>query len=300
MSAPAIVTHNLTKSYGAARGVVELELEVREGEVYGFLGPNGAGKTTTIRTLLDLLRPTSGGASIFGLDCQKESLAVRRLVGYLPGELALYANLTGAEVLRYLSAVRGGVEWAYAEELANGLAVDLTRPVRDLSHGNRQKIGLVQAFLGRPPLLILDEPTNGLDPLIQRELQRWIAAAREDGRTVFLSSHVLPEVERMCDRVGVIRAGKLVAVETVAEIKARSVRRVELTFAQPVPAEEFATVAGVSELSVEGAHLACVVRGSMGPLMRVASGREVVDVISREPDLEQTFLALYGEEADGR
>ena len=300
MSVPVIATHTLTKSYGAARGVVELDLEVREGEVYGYLGPNGAGKTTTIRTLLDLLRPTSGRASVFGLDCQEESLAVRRMVGYLPGELSLYANLTGAELLRYLAAVRGGVDWRYAEELAECLALDLTRRVRDLSHGNRQKIGLVQAFLGRPPLLILDEPTNGLDPLVQRELQRWIAEARAEGRTVFLSSHVLHEVERMCDRVGVIRAGRLVAVETVAEIKSRSVRRVELTFARPVPSEEFARIADVEELHVEGARLTCVVQGSFDPLMKAAAAHEVIDVISREQSLEETFLALYGEESDGR
>jgi ABC-2 type transport system ATP-binding protein len=297
----------LTKSYGTARGVVELDLEVREGEVFGFLGPNGAGKTTTLRTLIDLLRPTSGSAEIFGLDCQRDSLAVRRRVGYLPGELALYAHLNGAELLAYLSAVRGGLDRTHAREhaerLAECLALDLTRRVRDLSHGNRQKLGLVQAFLGRPPLLILDEPTTGLDPLVQRELLRWIAEVRAEGRTVFLSSHVLPEVERSCDRVGVIRAGRLVAVETVAEIKARTVRRVELTVArpvEPVSVRAFESVAGVGELRVEGAHLTCVVRGSLDSLVKAAAAHEVVDVISRQPSLEETFLALYGEAPDVR
>ena len=303
MAVPAIATHGLTKSYGSARGVVELDLEVREGEVFGFLGPNGAGKTTTLRTLLDLLRPTSGSAAVFGLDCRRDSLAVRRRVGYLPGELALYPHLTGAEFLSYLSAVRGGVDRRHVAELAERLAVDLSRRVRDLSHGNRQKLGLVQAFAGRPPLLILDEPTIGLDPLVQRELLCWIAEVRSEGRTVFLSSHVLPEVERACDRVGVIRAGRLVAVETVAEIKARSVRRVELTFARPVApgaAEEFASLAGVGELRVEGTHLMCVASGSLDPLVKAAAAHEVVDVISLQPSLEESFLALYGEEPDER
>ncbi|MEM7308460.1 MAG: ABC transporter ATP-binding protein [Planctomycetota bacterium] len=289
---------DLTKSYGPRRGVVELNLEVREGEVFGFLGPNGAGKTTTIRTLLDLVRPTAGRAEIFGRDCHRDGLAIRRDVGYLPGELSLYDNQTGAHFLRYIAGLRGGRGMPRARELSERLGADLTRPVRALSHGNRQKLGLVQAFMGDPRLLILDEPSTGLDPLMQRELHRWIAEARERGATVFLSSHALAEVERVCDRVGIVRGGRLVAVEAVAELPSRSVRRVEATFRGPAPAEALERVDGVSGLRVEGDVARLVVRGSLDPLLKLLARYEVVDLTSREPGLEETFLALYGEDDD--
>ena len=284
----------LTKFYGKQRGIVEVNLDVRPGEVFGYLGPNGAGKTTTIRTLLDFIRPTRGRAAIFGLDTRQHSRAIRQHTGYLPGELALYGNLTGAEMLQYAASLRSGVEWQYVEELAARLECDLSRPIRSLSHGNKQKLGLIQAFMHKPELLILDEPTTGLDPLMQQEFYRLIAEARVAGRTVFLSSHILPEVERVCDRVGIIREGRVIAVETVEALKARALRRLEIHFAAPVPQEVFAGVPGVRDLTVEDSVLRCTVAGSLDALIKAAARFEVINVISHEPTLEEVFLACYG------
>ena len=217
MSEGIIHTEGLTKSYGKNRGVIDVSLDVRPGEVFGFLGPNGAGKTTTIRTLLDFIRPNSGVAKVFGMDAHRQSREIRRRIGYLPGDLALYEKLKGAEMLRYMGNLRGGVEWDHVRELAERLHSDLSRPIRTLSQGNRQKIGLIQALMHKPELLILDEPTNGLDPLIQQVFYRLISEV--EGQTVFLSSHNLPEVERVCDRVGIIREGRLIAVEEVSRAK---------------------------------------------------------------------------------
>ena len=214
MSEGIIHTEGLTKSYGKNRGVIDVSLDVRPGEVFGFLGPNGAGKTTTIRTLLDFIRPNSGVAKVFGMDAHRQSRDIRRRIGYLPGDLALYENLKGADMLRYMGNLRGGVEWNDVQQLAERLHSDLSRPIRTLSQGNRQKIGLIQALMHKPELLILDEPTNGLDPLIQQVFYRLISEVEE--QTVFLSSHNLPEVERVCDRVGIIREGRLIAVEEVS------------------------------------------------------------------------------------
>lgn len=288
-----IQTTRLTKSYGKARGVIELDLAVRRGEVFGYLGPNGAGKTTTIRTLLDLIRPTAGSATVFGLDCQRDSVAIRRRVGYLPGELRLYEGLTGREFLSYMAHLRGGVVWREVEELTERLGAVLTQPIRTLSHGNKQKLGLVQAFMHRPELLILDEPTQGLDPLVQQEFYRVIAETRASGRTVFLSSHVLPEVEKICDRVGIIREGRLIAVEEVANLKAKAFRRLEIRFAVPVPAAAFAGLPGVSDLQVENNILRCLVTGPLDSVIKTAAGFEVVDLISQEPSLEEIFLTYY-------
>ncbi len=199
-----IRTEGLTKFYGRQRGVIDVNMEVQRGEVFGYLGPNGAGKTTTIRLLLDFIRPTRGRATIFALDTHKHSRDIRRRIGHLPGELALYENLTGAELLRYTGHLRGGVEWKFVEELAARLECNLSQPIRSLSHGNKQKIGVIQAFMHKPELFILDEPTIGLDPLMQQEFYRLIAEVKAEGRTVFLSSHILPEVERVCDRVAII------------------------------------------------------------------------------------------------
>lgn len=298
MDTPVIATEGLTKSYGRNRGVVDLDLEVREGEVFGFLGPNGAGKTTTIRTLMDFIRPTSGRALVFGLDCQTRGREIRRDVGYLPGEFTLYEHLTGRQFLQFIGALRGGLEWSVVDDLAARLNSDLSRPIGDLSHGNKQKIGLIQALMSRPRLLVLDEPTSGLDPLIQRAFYQCLAETRDDGRTVFLSSHILPEVERVCDRVGIIREGRLVKVETVATIKKKSVRRVEITFDQAISAELFEGIPGVRDVSVQDARLRCTVRGSIDPLMKAASRHVVLDLISHEPDLEDVFMALYGEDGD--
>jgi ABC-2 type transport system ATP-binding protein len=289
-----IRTEDLVKSYGRRRGVIGVNLEIRRGEVFGYLGPNGAGKTTTIRMLLDFIRPTRGRASIFGLDTHRGSLAIRQRVGYLPGELVLYENMTGAEVLRYLGHLRGGVAWDRVQELATRLDSDLTRPVKTLSHGNRQKIGLIASFMHQPDLLMLDEPTLGLDPLVQQAFYRLLAEAKADGRTVFLSSHILPEVERVCDRVGIIREGTIIAVEDVAALKARALRRLEIHFAQPVPPGAFASVTGVRDLTVEDSILRCTVMGTLDALVKAAAQFEVVNVVSHEPGLEEIFLAYYG------
>jgi ABC-2 type transport system ATP-binding protein len=292
-----IRTEELTKSYGRHRGVTGVNLDIRHGEVFGYLGPNGAGKTTTIRTLLDFIHPTRGRASIFGLDSHQGSLAIRQRVGYLPGELVLYENMTGAEVLRYLGNLRGGVVWPRVQELSKRLDSDLNRPVRTLSHGNRQKIGLIAAFMQQPELLMLDEPTLGLDPLVQQAFYGLLTEAKAEGRTVFLSSHILPEVERVCDRVGIIREGKIIAVEDVAALKARALRRLEIHFAQPVPSEAFASVTGVRDLTVEDSILRCTIMGSLDALIKAAAQFEVVNVISHEPSLEEIFLAYYGGES---
>jgi len=294
MNNTVIHTEGLTKFYGRQRGVLDVSIEVRRGEVFGYLGPNGAGKTTTIRTLLDFIRPTRGRAMIFGLDTRQHSREIRRRVGYVPGELALYENLTGAELLRYAGHLRGNVEWKFVEELAARLECDLSPPIRSFSHGNKQKIGLIQAFIHKPELLILDEPTLGLDPLMQQEFYRLIAEVKAEGRTVFLSSHILPEVERLCDRVGIIREGRVIAVENVKALKARALRRLEIHFATPVPQEPFDEVAGVRDVTVEDSVLRCTVAGSLDALIKTAAQFEVVNVISHEPSLEEIFLAYYG------
>lgn len=288
-----IHTTRLTKSYGKARGVVDLDLEVRRGEVFGYLGPNGAGKTTTIRTLLDFIRPTSGSAAVFGLDSRRDSRTIRRCIGYLPGELSLYEGMTGRDFLRYMANLRGHTAWSQVEALAERLSAPLTQPIRTLSHGNKQKLGLVQAFMHRPQLLILDEPTQGLDPLIQQEFYRMLAEVRAAGRTVFLSSHVLPEVEKTCDRVGIIREGRLVAVEEVASLKAKAFRRLEFRFAAPAPPAAFAELPGVRDVRAENNSLACTVTGSLDAVIKAAARFEVIDLVSQEPSLEEIFLAHY-------
>ncbi len=297
---PAIDTEHLTKYYGASRGIVDLDLDVEAGEVFGFLGPNGAGKTTTIRLLLDLIRPTSGSAAVLGLDARRDSVAIRRRVGYLPGEYALYPKLTGAETLRYFANLRGGVDWSHVEALAARLDFDLGRRAGDLSTGNKRKLGLIQAFMHRPELVILDEPTSGLDPLVQREFYAMVEEARAAGQTIFLSSHVLPEVQRVCDRVGFVREGRLVAVEDVAALGAKAVHRVEIEFAGQAPVEEFAALPEVSEVAANGRRLGFTVAGALDRVVKAAARHEVVALTSHVPDLEDLFLAYYGEGAAGR
>lgn len=291
----AIHTEDLTKQYGAHRGVERLSLDVRAGEVFSFLGPNGAGKTTTIRLLLDFLRPTRGRATILGMDSRAQSVAIHRRIGYLPGELALYDRMTGRDLLAYFAHLRGGVDRRYTSALAERLAVDLARPIRTLSKGNKQKIGLIQAFMSRPELLVLDEPTDGLDPLVQQEFHRMVAEVKAEGRTVFLSSHVLGEVERIADRVGIIRDGRLIVVEEIHALKARAVRQMEILFAAPVPREPFQTLPGVRDLHLDGAALRCTVTGVVDPLIKAAARFTVESVTSREPDLEEIFLTYYDE-----
>jgi ABC-2 type transport system ATP-binding protein len=288
-------TSHLTKFYGKQCGIEDINLEVRRGEVFGYLGPNGAGKTTTIRTLLDFIRPTRGTATIFGLDSRLGSVETRRRIGYLPGELSMYGNLTGDELLHYVASLRGGTNLAYATDLAKRMDCDLTRRLKALSHGNRQKIGLIQAFMHKPQLIILDEPTIGLDPLMQQEFYRLISEARNDGRTVFLSSHILPEVERVCDRVGIIREGRLAAVETVEALKSRALRRLEIHFARAVPPEVFLSIPGVRDVVVRDSILSCIVVGSLDMLIKTAARFEVINIVSHEPSLEEVFLTYYGE-----
>jgi ABC-2 type transport system ATP-binding protein len=297
----AIRTEGLTKYYGRgrrrSRGLEGLDLTVRPGEVFGFLGPNGAGKTTTIRLLLDLIRPTGGRAEVLGMDTRTRSVDVRRLVGYVPGELGLYENLTGRELLAYLANLRGRADQSYVEELAGRLGLDLSRHVHDLSKGNKQKLGLVQAFMHRPELLVLDEPTGGLDPLVQQEFHRLVADHTAAGGTVFLSSHMLSEVEHLAHRVAIVRDGRLAVVEEVAALKARALRRLELDFARPVPPGAFAGLPGVRELAVDGAVLHCAVEGSVDAVVKAAARFEVLNVVSHEPDLEEIFLAYYRKDA---
>lgn len=293
MSETAILTEGLAKRYGRFHALHGLDLAVRRGEVFGFLGPNGAGKTTTIRLLLDLIRPTAGRVEVLGLDPRRQGREVRRRVGYLPGELALYDRLTGRELLTYLGHLRDGVDWTHAESLVRRLDLDLTRPIGALSRGNEQKVGLVQALMHRPKLLILDEPTGGLDPLVQREFHRLVREASGEGRTVFLSSHVLGEVERVADRVGIIRRGQLVELAEISAIKAKAVRTLELHFARPVPADAFEGLPGVREARVEGASASFTVEGSVDAILKAAACFETVSISTHEPDLEEIFLEYY-------
>ncbi|MBI4328591.1 MAG: ABC transporter ATP-binding protein [Chloroflexi bacterium] len=290
----AVQTENLVKFYGRHQALDGVSLAVAEGEVFGYLGPNGAGKTTTIRVLLDFIRPTGGTALVFGLDARRSSREIRRRVGYLPGDLVLYENLTGQELLTYAANLRGGVDWRFAQRLAERLECDLSKRIHSLSHGNKQKVGLLLAFMSRPELVILDEPTTGLDPLGQHEFYRLVQEVKAEGRTVFLSSHNLPEVERVCDRVAIVREGKLVAVESVTTLKAHLLRRLELQFAAPVPPDVFSGVAGVRDVTVENSRLRCTVMGSLDSLIKTAARFEVVNVISQEPTLEEVFLSYYG------
>jgi ABC-2 type transport system ATP-binding protein len=292
-----ISAEKLTKSYGQHRGIIDVDLEVQEGEAFGFLGPNGAGKTTMIRTLLDHIRPTSGKASIFGIDTTEDPVAIHRRIGYLPGEFVLYNNLTGGQTLEYFANLRDGVDREYQASLIKRLDVDPTRKFREYSKGNKQKIGLIIALQHRPELLLLDEPTSGLDPLIQQEFYGVIREAKAEGRTVFLSSHILSEVEKTCDRVAIIRDGRLVRVDRTDALRDLAHHTVELVFTDHVPVAAFTALPGVSDVVAEDHILRMRVSGSITPLVRAAAQYELADFISREPSLEETFLAEYGRTA---
>ena len=294
-----IETEKLTKFYGPHRGIVDVDLRVEEGEIYGFLGPNGAGKTTTIRLLLDLIRPTSGRASVFGIETTVDPVAIHRRVGYLPGEFALFDRLTGGETIDYFANLRGGVDPLYQADLVARFDLDPSRRFKEYSKGNKQKVGLVIALQHRPDLLVLDEPTSGLDPLVQ---QTFFALLREpvaEGRSAFLSSHILTDVERICDRVAIVRDGRLVAVDRVEALRGLAHHEVDLRFAAPVPASAFASLPGVSDVVALDDRLTMRVTGSMAPVVEAAAGRGLIDFETREPSLEQTFLAQYGREAVG-
>jgi ABC-2 type transport system ATP-binding protein len=293
----AIRTVGLTKHYGDVHALVDLDLEIRPGEIFGFLGPNGAGKTTMIRTILDEIRPTAGNASILGMDSHEQSVEIRRFIGYVPGDLAMYPNLTGRDTITYFANLRGGVEWPYVEELADRLDADMTKKVGDLSSGNRQKIGLIQAFMNKPEVLIMDEPSSGLDPLVQREFQSMLREVTANGSTVFLSSHTLSEVQRVADRVGIIRHGKLIALESVASLRSKGLRTVELFFDEAVDGEVFDPVPGVSDVAVQNHHVTLSFSGQMETLLNVVTDTyTLVDISTQEADLEEIFLAYYRDE----
>jgi ABC-type multidrug transport system ATPase subunit len=298
--AAIIETHNLTKRYGSARGIDDVTFAVSEGEVFGFLGPNGAGKTTTIRVLMALLRADAGTARIAGLDCWQQSVEIKRLIGYLPGELALDSNLTGGQILEYFGHLRGGVDQTYLKQLIDRLGLDPTRKFRQYSSGNKRKIGIVQAFMHRPRLLILDEPTNGLDPLNQQEFDHMVREVRDDGRTVFLSSHILTEVEQTCDRVAIIREGRLVRVGGVAELKDIKRHDVTITFAEAAPVAAFKALDGVDQVEAlpDGRTLRLAVSGGLDGVIKAAAQHPILTLTSQEPSLEDIFLRYY--EGDGQ
>ena len=290
-----IQTNKLTKSYGKSRGIIDVTFDIQEGEVFGFLGPNGAGKTTTMRTLMGLLRPTSGSATINGLDCWKQSTEVKRLVGYLPSEFAFDPGLKGAQILEYLGNLRGSVDQTSLRELVERLGFDPSKRFREYSHGNKQKLGLVQAFMHKPRVLILDEPTSGLDPLNQQEFYKMVAEVRAGGRTVFLSSHILPEVEQTCDRVAIIREGRLVKIDHVSSLKDIRQHDVEISFAGPASVEWFKNVEGVTKVA-QGADehtLQLNVQGALTEIIQIAGGHHATNIDTHEPSLEEVFLRFY-------
>ena len=302
---PVIEAAALTKHYGAVRALQALDLAVEQGEVFGYLGPNGAGKSTTIRLLLDFIRPTAGNVRVFGLDARRGGVAIRRRTGYLSGDLSLYPAMTGRELLTYAAHLRGGagIDAAYVERLLDRFDADPTVPLRELSRGNRQKIGIVHAFMHRPDLLVLDEPSTGLDPLMQQEFYRLLRETTTEGRTVFISSHILPEVDQVADRVGIIRKGVLEAVEEPAVLKQRAGRFVEARFggasagAEAEAAERLARLPGVSDVALTDGALACRIEGSMDALVKALAQYEVEELTTREASLEDVFLGYYEREA---
>ncbi|HEY4767756.1 MAG TPA: ABC transporter ATP-binding protein [Candidatus Limnocylindria bacterium] len=291
-------TRGLTKSYGTKRGIVEVDLEVHAGEIFGYLGPNGSGKSTTIRLLLDLIRPTHGTAEVLGHDAHNAPLDLKRQIGFLPGEMALYERMTGRDMLRYFAYLRGMSDLGDADTLAERLEADLSRPIRSLSRGNKQKVGIVQALMHRPALAILDEPSTGLDPLVQQEFYRILREVRTDGRTVFLSSHVLAEVEHTADRVAILRHGHPVVISGLAELKAQALRKIELYFSAPVSPQEFSRLPSVRGVRAENSMLELVIEGMVDDIIKVASRYRVENVISREQDLEEVFLTYYHDGTD--
>jgi ABC-2 type transport system ATP-binding protein len=294
----AIQTDGLVKRYGQHVALHGLDLAVRRGEVFGFLGPNGAGKTTTIRILLDLLRPTEGRVRVLGRDPRRHGLEIRARVGYLPGDLPFFGRQTGTELLTFLARLRGGVPRERIRALADRLDVDLSRRIRSLSKGNRQKLGIIQAFMHQPELLILDEPTSGLDPLMQQEFLAMVREARDHGQTVFMSSHLLGEVQESADRVGIIRAGELVAAAAVQDLREHWARSVEVRFDEPVDEHDFVPVPGVRGVNVSGTVLRCTVEGRCDALIKALARYPVDSARIEEPDLEEIFLSQYLREGE--
>jgi ABC-2 type transport system ATP-binding protein len=296
-SSIAIFTDGLEKSYGRVQALRGVDLEVKTGEIFGFLGPNGAGKTTTIRCLLDLIRSDRGVLRVFGLDPKKDPVGVRSRVGYLPGELHFDENMSVEGVLRYLNSLRGGkADWAFVRQVANRLGLNFKITIKNLSKGNKQKVGLVQALMHRPELLMLDEPTFGLDPLVQREVLQMIKEAQSAGATVFFSSHILSEVQEISDRVGIIRQGIVVEVEDTAVLMKRSLRRVRIRFRESVNYNALEGIQGVTLLEKdEGLDVLLQMEGEMDPLIKALAGYPVMDFETERPTLEEIFLAYYKE-----
>ena len=290
---PTIETDGLSKFYGGHRGIEEVTMAVEPGEVFGFLGPNGAGKTTTIRTLLDLLHPTAGSARIFGLDSQRDSVAIHSRLGNLPGDFGYGKLATGWEAVSLLARLRALDDLGRAKTLAERFRADLDRPLGKLSRGNRQKIGLILALFHEPELLILDEPTSGLDPLMQEEFMELLREERKRGCAIFLSSHELDEVERVCDRVGIIREGRLIAVERVADLLDRTPRRVSVEFAEDVSLDELRACQGVEDVQADGRRVAFRLRGSPDPVLKMLAQHRVSDLEFERPSLEEVFLTYY-------
>ena len=290
---PAVRLDNLTKVFGAARGISNVTLEVTAAQVFGFLGPNGAGKSTTIRLMMGLYLPTAGRAELFGLDARRDGPRARRRVGYLPGELALYGRLTGRETLNRIARMRGDRDRSLRAHLEHRFGAELDRPVHTLSKGNRQKIWLVQAFMHDPELLVLDEPTSGLDPLLQKEFADLLEESVGRGRTVFLSSHDLDEVQRLAHQVAIIRGGQLVANDSVEALRGRAPRTVEITFRLPVDPTAFATVPGVEVTSSDTRRVGFRVVGDMGALFERAVGFGIIDVTAQSANLDELFLSYY-------
>ena len=288
-----VETQQLRKYYGSRRGLESLDMDVQEGEIYGYLGPNGAGKSTTIRILLDIIRPSSGRASLLGEVPRAGGSALRRRIGYLPGDFVVAGGQSARELLTHLGHLRGNVPTERIGVLADRFGLDLDLRIKSLSKGNRQKVGLIQAFMHEPELLILDEPTSGLDPLLQQTFLAMLREARDRGQTVFMSSHVLSEVQHVADRVGIIRDGSLVAVEAVDSLRRRAVRRVELRFDQPIAADAFVPLDGVSDVTVDGPILRCRLTGRADPLVKMAARYTVESIVVEEPDLEELFLTYY-------
>jgi ABC-2 type transport system ATP-binding protein len=289
----AIETAGLTKDYGNGRGIFDLDLRVAAGEVFGFLGPNGAGKTTTIRLLMGLIHATRGSARIFGLDCDRDAVAVKRKVGYCPGELPQFGGWRGSEIVAYVAGLRGDVKDSTITALATRLDLDLGRKYREYSHGNKQKLALVLAFMHQPTLVILDEPTTGLDPLHQQEFYAIVRDARAAGATIFISSHVLSEVEHVCDRVGIVREGHLATVSALEDLVGMRAFRVEIDFADEVPVDRLKRVEGLDQLVITDHRATALLRGTFEPLMAAVAGTRVVGFTSREPSLEEIFLTYY-------
>ncbi len=290
-----IKTSSLTKYYGKIRGIQDLDLEVDEGEIFGFLGPNGAGKTTTIRLLLDLIRPTRGQAEVFGLDTHRNSLEIRRCLGYVPGDVVLYDGMTGGEFLALMGSFHQGHDGRRLKELQEQLELDLSRQTRAYSKGMKQKLAIIQAFMNDPKLLVLDEPTLGLDPLMQHRFYDLLLEEKARGKTVFLSSHIIPEVERVCDRVGIVRDGRLVSIERVADLKYKKVRRMELILSRELSQEEL-KFEGMEILSIKGKQVELKVSGNIPRLLKQLCQLPIEDMSFPEATLEDTFMEFYEEE----